>query len=102
MIDLNVTGYSVLIELTADAETHNLLDYISYWNNIFKEKESTANASFITDNTFSVDGLKTKEEAHDIINILRNMELKDFNIPNIGTFAVVYYSCSVKEVINNE
>lgn len=102
MIDLNVTGYTVLVELTDDAETRSLLDYISYLNNVFKEKESTANASFVTDSTFSIDGIKTKEDAHNIVDVLKNMKLKDFNIPNIGTFAVIYYSCSVKEVINNE
>jgi hypothetical protein len=99
---LDVDGYTLLIELTDEAETHALLDYISYLNNIFKEKELTIVASFITNDAFGIKDLKSKEESHDIVNILKHMELKDFNIPNIERFSIMHFYCKTEEVIENE
>lgn len=99
---LDVDGYTLLIELTDEAETHYLLDYISYLNNIFKEKSFIIAASFITDDAFGIKDLKTKEDAHSIVNFLKYMELKDFNIPNIERFSIMHFYCNTEEVIENE
>lgn len=94
---LDADGYTLIIELTTDVETHRLLDYISYLNTIFKEKELIATASFITNDAFVIKDLKSKEDARDIVNVL-----KDFNIPIIKRFSIMHFSCKTEEVINNE
>jgi hypothetical protein len=100
-MDLNANGYTVLIELTADAETHALLDYIHYYihylNTVFKEKELAATACFITNDTFGIKDLKSKEEAHDIVDML-----KAFNVSIIKQFSIMHFSCNTEEVIENE
>lgn len=99
---LDVDGYILLVELINEAETQALLDYISYLNNILKEKESTIAVSFIADDAFGIKDLKSKEDARDIVNILKNMVLKDFNIPSIKHFSIMHFSCKTEEVIENE
>ena len=99
---LDVDKYLLLVELTGDAEIHTFLDYIHYLNNVFKEKDFTIAASFITDDAFGIKDLKSKEEAHSIVNFLKHMELKDFNIPNIEHFNIMHFSCKTEEVIENE
>lgn len=94
---LDIDGYTLIIELTTDVETHRLLDYISYLNTIFKEKELKVNASFITNDAFEIKDLTSKEDAHDIVNVL-----KDFNIPIIKRFSIMHFYCNTEEVIENE
>ena len=99
---LDVDKYLLLVELTGDAEIHAFLDYIHYLNNVFKEKESPMTASFVTDGVFGINDIKSKEDAHDLVNVLKRMELKDFNVPDIKHFVIMHLCCDVDEVIENE
>lgn len=99
---LDIEKYIVLVKLTDDAETHALLDRIHYLNDIFKEKESAMDASFVTDDVFEINGIESKEEAHKLVEFLKCFWLKDFNIPNIERFNIMHFCCNVEEVIENE
>lgn len=99
---LDIDGYTLLVELTDEAETHALLDYIFYLNNIFKEKESAMAAYFITDDAFGIKDLKSKEEARKLVEFLKRFWLKDFNIPDIERFTIMHFYCNTEEVIENE
>lgn len=99
---LDTDKYIVLVELTDDAEAHALLDRINYLNDIFKEKGSAMDVSFVTDVAFGITGIESKEEAHKLVEFLKCFWLKDFNITNIERFNIMHFSCNVEEVIENE
>lgn len=101
-MDLTFNSRSIIVELVEEADTHALFDYISYLNNIFKEKEIRSSAKFITDNAFMVEDVETKTNANDIIGNIKPMHLEDFNVPDIKRFVVLHLTCDVEEVIGNE
>lgn len=57
---LDVDKYLLLVELTGDAETYALLDYIHYLNNVFKSSEKEMTASFVADDAFGINDIKSK------------------------------------------